>query len=123
MRREVGGPTLRRLAFLPVCLGWVAYSPSKWARNNEGYHDFDGTGPWLSPGTPFNLSGVVIRWDSPHDSDTVGLAGGISWAIAPDFCSVMIPRFKEEKFLGRCAPARLGARAAHARMRGARPCP
>ena len=41
----------------------------------------------------------VVRWDLPPTSYTdVGLGSGISWALAPDFCEWLLPRFPEEPF-------------------------
>ena len=41
----------------------------------------------------------MVRWDLPPTSYTdVGLGSGISWALAPDFCEWLLPRFPEEPF-------------------------
>jgi hypothetical protein len=86
--------------------GFVLTNPVR--RSTGGYYGYADTQPWApygENGSHFNLSRVVVRWhdgrhdDSYRDSDgsLLGLAGGITWALHPQFCQDMIPLFKDER--------------------------
>jgi hypothetical protein len=95
------------ILFLPHTDAFVPYSPLPRALRNEGFFNHDGSGPWVSPqtqeshGTPFNLTRVVSRWHAPEmDAHTTdGVAGGITWALHPDFCERVLPQFRSERFV------------------------
>ena len=85
---------------VPQCaVGWALYSPYEGGTTGGGYK-LNGVGvPWSTPAS-FNLSGAVWRWGLDQDpASTLGLSGGISWAIHPDFCTEITPAFREESFL------------------------
>ena len=79
--------------------GWVLYSPFEAPLNNEGYVLNDRGPSWRSP-SDYNLSHINFFWSSPEDATSLeGLSGGISWAMHPDFCPSIIPKFREEQLL------------------------
>lgn len=74
---------------------WVLYTPTTSPSGRTNYVDVDGK-IWEGPES-FNLSRPVVRWSlptSPYVGDS--LAGGIRWALHPDFCSALLPLFPEE---------------------------
>ena len=76
---------------------WVLFSPVN-IEDPYWSAEVESKSKWSSPAS-FDLSQSVVRWDLPPTSYTdVGLGSGISWALAPDFCEWLLPRFPEEPF-------------------------
>jgi len=99
---------LRTCAFMIMLThggAFVLYNPFT-GNQEDGYYGVDGSGPWPTNEKQHKLSSMVLRWhDGSHDADpTRGLGGGITWAIHPDFCEELLPRFRAERlFFGRLA--------------------
>ena len=85
------------LSLLALAPSWVLFSPVN-IEDPYWSAEVESKSKWSSPAS-FDLSQSVVRWDLPPTSYTdVGLGSGISWALAPDFCEWLLPRFPEEPF-------------------------
>ena len=85
------------LSLLTLAPSWVLFSPVN-IEDPYWSAEVESKSKWSSPAS-FDLSQSVVRWDLPPTSYTdVGLGSGISWALAPDFCEWLLPRFPEEPF-------------------------
>ena len=74
--------------------GWVLYSPYQSAADGLGYSRGNDD-LWQGPSS-FNLSEVALLWSHERHTSEHGLAGGITWALAPTFCEALLPHFPEQ---------------------------
>jgi len=83
------------LALVPRCAAWVLQSPYPPGIAGIGYGVTENT-LWHNNNS-FDLSSIVLRWGLAELSKSDALGGGITWALHPDFCGQLLPRFPEKE--------------------------
>ena len=88
------------MMLLPLLVqGWVLYTPYSRARAGIAYSDLGETRPgndW-SPTNNYSLHEISLVWgSSPTGFGEDGLGKSISFAIHPEFCTQLLPKFPED---------------------------
>ena len=84
-------------------LSWVLFSPYPRGQANLGYSNRllgDASRDW-GPNTSFgfgdfSLHTIVLQWGAEPGFGSAGLGKSITYAIHPDFCNELLPRFPED---------------------------
>ena len=92
--------TLIALAIAHLANAWVLLSPFPRAHIGQGYSriadDTTTTHDWPGPAYP-DLNALVWPWPAAaHPDDGQGLGKSITYALHPDFCDELLPKFPED---------------------------